>query len=108
MDRILNYEDKRMKKKILLIISVLILVGIGIATVAYTQTSASKETVSCCCKDGSCPMKSHSGDQTAAMKEGKADCPCCKDDNCPMKKDTSTTQGQQACDCDCCAKKSDV
>src|SRR5205085_171648 len=99
-----------MKKRFLLIISLLILVGLGIATVVYTQTSSSKPAVACCCKDGSCPMKSHSGDQSTAMKDGKTDCPCCKDDNCPMKKDNASAaaQGQPACDCDCCAKKSDV
>ena len=84
-----------MKKRIILAISVLLVFGLAIVVFAYNKTNNSHHAeMSCCCKDGSCPMKS--GD-AAAAGEHKACCDmpdcCCKGgESCPMKKQAETSQ----------------
>ena len=96
-----------MKKRIVLIVSALLIFAFGVFAATYDRTSAeSKTAVSCCCCSGdSCPMKSKG--ETAAAGE-KQDC-CCKGDSCPMKKDhagamqmNASPDAKTSCDCSCC------
>lgn len=88
-----------MKKRILLAISVLLVLGLGIVTFALTTNHHSGEkSMSCCCKDGVCPMKAKgaaTGEQTTSCCDSP-DC-CCKGGSCPMKNKS-----------DAAAEKSDV
>ena len=112
-----------MKKRIMLAISVMLVLGLTIAVFAYNTTpSSSKTTMNCCSKDkDSCPMKNQnqSADkQNAASCCDMPDC-CCKGggNSCPMKKQTETsvqtvdmqnvtvvTSGENCCQpgADCC------
>ena len=105
-----------MKKKLLLIIAAMIVLGISFAAFAYARTLSGTQAMSCCCcKGDSCPMK----DKDKVSMDAKSccdSCDCCKGDNCPMK-----TKGQSAdsvtpvvptaagdtktCDCSCCHGK---
>ena len=89
-----------MRKKILLIASIVIVLGLAIAAVAYNQASSvqSKATMECCCKGDSCPMM-----KTREHSEKTMECCCKSGDSCPMKKDAATAE-EKTCDCDCCAK----
>ncbi len=76
-----------MKSRVLLIITTVLLFGVGIAVYAYNSNPTATETVAtscCCCSGDSCPMKS--ADARAAADAGK-EC-CCKDgaESCPMMK----------------------
>ena len=51
----------------------------------------------CCCKDGSCPMK----EDGTANAEGK-ECSCCTGDSCEMKAKDDTANGTKK---DCCNMK---
>jgi hypothetical protein len=90
-----------MKTRILLAMTVLIVLGLAVAAVAYTRTSLVEPTTMACCKD-SCPMKSK--DKNAGEKKeccDKPDC-CCKGDSCPMKnKDAKNAEKSDAKTC-CC------
>ena len=103
-----------MKRKIILAISVLVVLGLSIAAFAFTNSTVlSKTATSCCCCSGdSCPMKKKdaSGKETASCCDN---CDCCKGDSCPMKKkgekvsaliDNSgtATADKAGCDCPCC------
>ena len=111
-----------MKKRILLAISVLLVLGLGIVAFAFTTTNNSAKTsMSCCCKDGVCPMKAKgaaTGEKTASCCD-MPDC-CCKGggDSCPikMKGETSKTSdadmknvtiasGEESCAKECCKNK---
>jgi hypothetical protein len=102
-----------MKRKLLLILSVLLMLGAGVVAFAYNTGLVSKSTaMSCCCCSGdSCPMKNKDKASTTDAKSCCDDCDCCKGDSCPMK-----TKGEQAvqttaggdpksCDCSCCHGK---
>jgi hypothetical protein len=107
-----------MKKKLFLIITVLLFLGIGVAVFAYNKAAAGKQTAMscCCCKGDSCPMKN----KDMASMDAKSccdNCDCCKGDSCPMKTkgqttDSTTTQtvptaagDAKTCDCSCCHDK---
>lgn len=78
-----------MKKRILLVISAMLLFGIGIAVFAYNTTGTDTAAAACCCKGDSCPMKKKDASATATTREKASccdDCDCCKGDSCPMKK----------------------
>jgi hypothetical protein len=109
-----------MKKRILLAITVLLVLGLGIAAFAYTTTNHSPgKSMSCCCKDGVCPMKGQgaaTGEQTASCCDSP-DC-CCKGGSCPMKNKSDATgqtdvdmknvkfvSGDENCDKPCCKHK---
>ena len=85
-----------MKKRILLVISVVLVLGLGIAAFAFKATNNSPKTAAaCCCADGVCPMKgkgSATGEKTASCCD-MPDC-CCKGggDSCPMKNMGETAQ----------------
>lgn len=86
-----------MKKRIMLAIAAMLVLGLTIAAFAYNTTNTSNKTaMNCCSKDkDSCPMKSktESADrQNAASCCDMPDC-CCKGggDSCPMKKQTETS-----------------
>ncbi|MGI8467629.1 MAG: hypothetical protein ACR2N3_04175 [Pyrinomonadaceae bacterium] len=74
-----------MKRKVLLAISMLLILGLSIAVFAYTKTNdINAKATACCCKDGSCPMKNKAAKMDGACCD-MPDC-CCKDGNlCPMK-----------------------
>jgi len=77
-----------MKKKIILAVAAVMVMGLAIATVAYTRTSVSYASAAAdCCKGDKCPMKSKAAEagETAPSCEH---CDCCKhgSESCPMKK----------------------
>lgn len=75
-----------MKKKVLLAIAAIMVMGLGIVAFAYTTAKTSSTTAaSCCCSGDSCPMKKKdvAGKETASCCDN---CDCCKDGTCPMKK----------------------
>ena len=92
---ILNYEEIKMKKKILLTVSAVLALGIGVAAFAYSNTTAAASTAMSCCPKGadSCPMKMKDDAQSSTSH-----------DSCPMKtKDSSGKETASCCDnCDCC------
>lgn len=95
-----------MKKKILVLVSIVALFALSIAAYAYTQTSEVRENaVACsCCKDDSCPMKKKDGSATEKTSCCD-DCEHCKGDSCPMKKKDgshSTASHTEHADGDCC------
>src|SRR5437868_3363851 len=77
-------------KRIIMVISVLLVFGIAAATFAY-QRSNTVAASDCCCSGDSCPMKKKDGstaDKVSCSKDFKDD--CCKGDSCPMKKGTAS------------------
>ncbi|MEQ1645668.1 MAG: hypothetical protein ABL959_19620, partial [Pyrinomonadaceae bacterium] len=75
-----------MRSKILVIITTVLLFGVGFAVYAYNSTQSITETVAascCCCSGDSCPMKAKDAKATG---EASHEC-CCKGDgaSCPMK-----------------------
>jgi len=87
-----------MKKRILLVISVLLVFGLAVAAYAYRANTPDKAGMSCCCKGAdSCPMmKDKTAGKDAASCCEKEDC-CCKGDSCAMTKDK--TAGKDAASC---------
>lgn len=108
-----------MKKRIILAISILLVFGLAIVVFAYNKSNQSHQAeMSCCCKDGSCPMKNKDTASTADMKEccDMPDCCCKGGDSCPMKKQGETSQttdtknvtvvsDEEHCDKACCKHK---
>jgi hypothetical protein len=111
-----------MKKRIILAISVLLVFGLAMVVFAYNKTNQSHHAaMTCCCKDGSCPMKSGDTAATGEQKTACCDMPdcCCKGgESCPMKKQGETSQtesvdtknatvvsGSEHCDMACCKHK---
>lgn len=90
-----------MRSKILVIITAMLIFGVGFAVYAYNSTSTTTDTVAascCCCTGDSCPMKAADG-KTAAKAEGSHEC-CCKGDgaSCPMKaKGENAASGEHSC-----------
>lgn len=114
-----------MKKRILMVATVLVVLGMAIAAVAYQRASVSGNhaAMSCCCKGDSCPMKA----QNAAAGHTATECCedprcCCKGegDACPMKKGegahtvgaemkhTAMDGKTECCSCPCCKKDSEA
>lgn len=106
-----------MKRRILIVISVIALFAFTIAAYAYTRSSvATERAISCCCCEGdSCPMKKKeaSDSERASCCDN---CDSCKGDACPMKKTegASTTAAEahkeagthaEGCSCSCCKDK---
>ena len=88
-----------MKKRILLVISVLMVLGLTIAAFAYNKTNNENGAMDCCAKSDSCPMKNKNAQNAEAQaKDSCCDMPdcCCNGDSCPMKK-----QGENA-SANCC------
>ncbi|MEO8572905.1 MAG: hypothetical protein ABI481_02965 [Pyrinomonadaceae bacterium] len=72
-------------KRIILAISVLLVLGLAVAAIAYNRNTVTQTVAAAsCCSHGadSCPMK-----KDAAGKETASCCDedCCKGDSCPMK-----------------------
>ena len=91
-----------MKKRILMTVSVMFILALGLAAYAFTSAGVSeKASMECCCKGGSCPMKSAGGDKSKDSCCDMADCCCKKGDSCPMMKkgDAATAEHK-----DCCVK----
>lgn len=91
-----------MKKRLLIIASALLVLGLASAIFAVTQTNAlsfitGNSAHSCCSKKDSCPMKDHAG---MAKKDGASccdNCACCKGDGKAM------NHGENCCEnCGCC------
>ena len=120
-----------MRKKILLAISAMFVLALTVAVFAFNQSNNSSKTAAdscamkgmhvqaadgqaktsccdrddCCCKNGSCPMKS-SGEAASAS------C-CCSGNSCPMKnkesasvdaKNTTAASGENCCNGGACCK----
>ena len=87
-------------KKITLIFSVLLILGLVVGAYAFSTRSVSK--TDCCCKDSS---QTKSKDKTAKSEKDSCCCGencCCKDGACPMKsKDSAKTENASGC-CPCC------
>lgn len=86
-----------MKKKVIILISALLVFGLAIVAYSVTTSSAKSNTpTSCCamkdcCKDGVCKMggeccKNHSAKEMSAMHNHNGDA-CCKDGKCSMNSD---------------------
>ena len=81
-------------KRLILAISVLLVLGLAAAAIAYNQNVVAETAMSCgCCSGDSCPMK----------KDGAAAASCCddsgcKDGSCAMKKGDGAT-GEMPADC---------
>ena len=117
-----------MKSRVLIIITTVLLFGVGIAVYAYNSNQTTTNTIAascCCCSGDSCPMKSA---DTKATAEASHDC-CCKGgaESCPMMKDgkahvmhkdlmgsddktheihksmAASAEGKSGCSCACCA-----
>ena len=77
-------------KRIILAISVLLVLGLAVAAIAYKRSTAVETAaVSCCCCSGdSCPMK-----KDAAGTETVSCCKddCCKGGSCSMKNSGAAT-----------------
>jgi hypothetical protein len=88
-----------MKKRILLVISVLLVCGLAVAAYAYSANTPDKAGMSCCCKGAdSCPMmKDKTAGKDAASCCDKEDC-CCKGDSCAMKDKTAGKDEASCCD----------
>ncbi len=73
-----------MKTKLVILFAAIMVMGLSIAAVAFTNsTSVSKASTSCCSGD-SCPLK---GKKASADKKDSCcdDCDCCSGDSCSMK-----------------------
>lgn len=96
-----------MKKKFLIALSAVFVLGLAMAVYAFNQTTnnSAKTSASCCAKSDDCPLKN----KNAATAENQStdsccdtdDC-CCKNGSCPMKSSGET--GATAC-CDSCPMK---
>jgi len=93
-----------MKKKIFLLISTLLVLGLAIVAYSYGTSGLSSSTTAacCCCSGESCPMKTKDASGKETMSCCDAD--CCKGDgeSCPMmKKDAEgkpiKTEGAACC-----------
>ncbi len=88
-----------MKKKFLLVLTAVFVLGLAMAAYAFNQTNNPNNiaSASCCSKSESCPLKNKNG-QTAENNSkasccDNADC-CCKGDSCPTK-----AQGENSSAC---------
>lgn len=77
-----------MKKKLILVISAMLVLGLAVVVFSYgTTNDVTATAAACCCHGDSCPMKTKdaSGKEVAGTHEN---CDCCKDgaDSCPMMK----------------------
>jgi len=92
-----------MKKKFLIALTAVFVLGLAMAVYAFNQTNTfAKTSASCCAKSDNCPLK-NKGAQTAENHStasccDKEDC-CCKSGACPMKSKGET--GASSC-CDSC------
>jgi hypothetical protein len=110
-----------MKKRILLALTAVLVLGLAAAVYALNQTHNSHQrTADCCTKSDSCPMKNQRHHtQTTAEKASCCDMDdcCCKGDACPMKKNaeketvsvdlknvTVAADGENCCSGSCCCK----
>ncbi len=94
-----------MKKKLLLALTVVFVLGLAMAAYALNQTNNPNKTASasCCSKSESCPLKNKNAQTAENHSEASccdnADC-CCKGDSCPMKVQGET--GSSVCCDNCC------
>lgn len=86
-----------MRKNVLLLVSVLLLLGIGMAFANGVGRTINRTAMSCCCcKGDSCPLKNK--DKTSASSTAKDDC------DCPLKTtDKASADTMSPDNCDCCA-----
>jgi len=106
-----------MKKKLLITLTAVFVLGLAMAVYAFNKTNHSSETaaVSCCAKSGACPMKNHTAqtaeNHLAASCCDMDDCCCKTGDACPLKNKEAKTAMKNAggdCCCDsgaCCKHK---
>jgi hypothetical protein len=104
-------ENKKMKKKILLAISALLVFGLAIVAYSYSGAASLSETAAmscCCCSGDSCPMKTKdaSGKEVAMSHEN---CDCCKGDgeSCPMMKKDANGNAVKMEGASCCPMMKD-
>lgn len=84
-------------KRLILAISVLLVLGLAGAAIAYNRSVVAETAMACCCCAGdSCPMK-----KDAASKDTASCCDdgCCKDGSCAMKKDAAGSAEHMPADC---------
>jgi hypothetical protein len=80
-------------KRLILAISVLLVLGLAAAAIAYNRSAVAETAMSCsCCSGDSCPMKKD-GATASCCDDG-----CCKDGSCAMKKDGAVSADMPA-DC---------
>jgi hypothetical protein len=84
-------------KRLILAISIVLVLGLAAAGIAYNRNAVAETAMSCrCCAGDSCPMK-----KDAAAKEGASCCDdgCCKDGSCAMKKEGAESAGHMPENC---------
>src|SRR5215204_1911175 len=88
-------------KRLILAISVLLVLGLAGAAIAYNRSAVPETAMSCCCCSGdSCPMKKDGAATASCCDDG-----CCKDGSCAMKKDGVASAEQMPADCPMMKKK---
>jgi len=109
----LDIGDKEMKRKLMLTVATLLVLGMAIVAFAYTTSSTNTmaAAASCCsCCGDSCPMKNKDAKMQKVAMTGDQkghSCDCCGD-SCPMKNKDASTQTTAAgdakatSDCSCC------
>lgn len=93
-----------MKKKFVMMFSIVFVMAFAVAVYAFNQTnsSAKASAPSCAMVKDNCPLKGKNAQIAGVTTDGsccdKADC-CCKDGSCPMK-----AIGEKSADCcnNCC------
>lgn len=79
-------------KRIILAFSIVLVLGLAAAAIAFQHSTVVETAAACCCCSGdSCPMKKDAADKD---KSSCCDKDCCKD-SCPMKKGGSA--GHESC-----------
>jgi hypothetical protein len=108
-----------MKKKFLIALTAVFVLGLAMAVYAYKQTNNANKavTASCCGKADSCPVKNHNASKTNLSVSccDREDCCCKTGDACPLKnkqaqtetKEASVVSGENCCNgAGCCKHKS--
>ncbi len=97
-----------MKKKFLIALTAVFVLGLAMAVYAFNKTNHSVETsaASCCAKSDACPMKNHTA-QTAENHSttsccGMDDCCCKTGDACPLKNKEAKAEVKNASGESCC------
>src|SRR3954453_7988959 len=102
-----------MKKRVLLILSLLLVLAVTIVAMAYNHQPAGVfARAACCCCSDSCPMKTDKGSADMTSCCDRDDC-CSKRGSCPMRRNAEHIAVQSEppfsadnkCDCPCCADK---
>lgn len=95
-----------MRSKVLVIITAMLLFGVGFAAYAYNSTSTTDTVAAscCCCSGDSCPMKTADG-KAAVKTEGEHSCSCCAAHAAKATSADGKTEAGHSCCGDSCPMK---